>query len=521
LMAAAACGDEANDAPQLNIKMTDVMDVVTHSTTSQWSWAFFDCGSFGFHVATASTLLPTLFKQVASTSLAKNEVTAAWGYTLSAAHITTCVLMPCFGSYADNTARRKCLTVAFALLAINGAVCAAIFQESWQALLVCSCVSTVGYTIAVTLYNSLLPFVFDKDSVTAGSFVSCALSNVGAAAMMTLVLVLLTVKGEMKDNIPEGTTFAVVGAASMWWILFNTCFAYHVPEPPEADTAGASPKGVLASLYHTLQGDEMWATRRFLLASFFLSEGIGVVYSMAPIYAISECGMSHSTIFAAKLVNTLLGCVFPLGCEAAVRRVGVRTMYMVLAASMLLALGLCTALEDVWQYWALQVILAFTGTGTFALSRSVLATLAPRDKASELFGFNAFGSQVAGVTGPLVIAGIAQLTGLARIGFGLMAIFVVLGIVLLGTIPADSFNEEEDQSLESQPLNSSYAHSTEDAVKVDEAEENAENNADGAADVKANAEGKADELVANESTAGPSNAGNRTQRAQRKPTTNN
>ena len=70
-------------------------------------------------------------------------------------------------------------------------------------------------------------------------------------------------------------------------------------------------------------------------------------------------------------------------------------------------------------------------------------------------------------------------------------------------------------------MNSSYAHSTEDAVKVDEAEENAENNADGAADVKANAEGKADELVANESTAGPSNAGNRTQRAQRKPTTNN
>lgn len=192
----------------------------------------------------------------------------------------------------------------------------------------------------------------------------------------------------------------------------------------------------------------MAPTRRYLLASLLISEGSGTVYHMGTIYALSVCNIGHNTVFAATFASRVLGVFMSLAWEILTRRLGARNCYLFVGALMLVNTLLCATLFKAWQYWLLVILLSITGTGGsqpasktrskpacrclqnwhhlqrtcilplsstqqilvagFAIGRSLLATLAPPDKASEIFGFNSFAGQVAGVFGPLIFSTVAQ-----------------------------------------------------------------------------------------------------------------
>ena len=79
-----------------------------------------------------------------------------------------------------------------------------------------------------------------------------------------------------QDHIPIETSLVIVCVACLWWLGFVTLFGCAVEEPPTTDTEEGSTEeggeGIVARIGFTLRGEEMQATRRFLLASFLISE---------------------------------------------------------------------------------------------------------------------------------------------------------------------------------------------------------------------------------------------------------
>ena len=65
-----------------------------------------------------------------------------------------------------------------------------------------------------------------------------------------------------------------------------------------------------------------------------------------------------------------------------------------------------------WQFYLLAFLVGTVQGGSQALSRSLFATMIPRHKSSEFFGFFAVFEKFAGIFGPAVFAVTVSLTGL-------------------------------------------------------------------------------------------------------------
>jgi UMF1 family MFS transporter len=83
------------------------------------------------------------------------------------------------------------------------------------------------------------------------------------------------------------------------------------------------------------------------------------------------------------------------------------------------------------EFLILAVLVGMVQGGTQALSRSLFASLIPRAKSGEYFGFFAVAEKFAGILGPALFAVINGLSGSSRGAIlGVIGFFVVGGILL-------------------------------------------------------------------------------------------
>jgi UMF1 family MFS transporter len=76
--------------------------------------------------------------------------------------------------------------------------------------------------------------------------------------------------------------------------------------------------------------------------------------------------------------------------------------------------------------------------GSQALSRSLFATMIPRDKSSEFFGFFAVFEKFAGIFGPALFAITISLTGSSRNAILSVIAFFVAGAALLAVVDVEA-----------------------------------------------------------------------------------
>ena len=164
------------------------------------------------------------------------------------------------------------------------------------------------------------------------------------------------------------------------------------------------------------------------------------IYELVSIYALSACGISSHSLFTATLMSRVFGVFISLGWSV-VSTTGSREAYLVTQYLMLFVIVLCAFMDEAWHYYVVMLLLGVTGTGNFSLSRSMLARLVPRGKATEVFGFKSFMNEVAGVVGPLAFSFSSALTGGPRSGFIFIFISQVLGILVIHSINFDDSEE--------------------------------------------------------------------------------
>jgi UMF1 family MFS transporter len=83
------------------------------------------------------------------------------------------------------------------------------------------------------------------------------------------------------------------------------------------------------------------------------------------------------------------------------------------------------------HFYGLAVVVGLVQGGTQALSRSLFATMVPKTRSTEFFGFFSTGEKLAGVVGPALFGLMAQLTGSSRWGIISVTLLFAAGTVLL------------------------------------------------------------------------------------------
>jgi UMF1 family MFS transporter len=174
-----------------------------------------------------------------------------------------------------------------------------------------------------------------------------------------------------------------------------------------------------------------------LIAFLVYNDGISTIIKLSAVYG-DDIGLSTGALIVAIFVAQIVGIPFAFLFGGLAGRFGPkRSVLLGLVVYTGISIG-AYFLRTEAQFLALAVVLGIVQGGTQALSRSLFASLIPRHKSSEFFGFWSVLEKFAGVVGPALFATVHGLTGESRQAILSVIAFFVIGAILLTRVDVEA-----------------------------------------------------------------------------------
>ncbi len=409
------------------------------------AWAMYDWGISAAQTTIMTAVFPIFFVSYAGAGMAGTRATEAWGVANTVGAVLIAILAPLLGAVADYKAAKKRFLVAFMSLGVAG--CLAMFFIKQGQIVFASVLFVLvlaGATGSMTFYESLLPHIARDKEIDRVSTAGYALGYVGGGLLLALNLLWIQQPGMF--GLPSGEGLSAAAASlparlafvsvGVWWLLFSLPVLRTVPEPPrtlEADEA----LGVSAwRVAFTRLGETLRELRGYkqaflmMLAFTVYNDGIQTIIKMASVYG-TEIGIGQADLITAILLVQFIGipCAFAFGAIAG--RIGAkRSVFIGLAVY----IGICVfayGMTSAREFYVLAILVGLVQGGTQALSRSLFATLIPKHKSGEFFGFFSVFEKFGGILGPLVFAIVINQFDSSRLAILSVIVFFVVGAALL------------------------------------------------------------------------------------------
>jgi len=250
-----------------------------------------------------------------------------------------------------------------------------------------------------------------------------------------------------------GLTDAGVGtrlslaSVGVWWAIFSIPLFRKVPEPAIAAAAGEVREKVSLALGIRRLKATFAELRRYkqafllLLAFVIYNDGIQTIIRMASLYG-ANMGLDDGAMITALLMTQFIGvpAAFAFGMIAS--KIGAKTAVFiglfVYAAISILGYYMTTAAH----FFALAGLVGLVQGGTQALSRSLFASMIPKQKSSEFFAFFGVFERYAGILGPLVFGWVAAYWGNSRNAILAVVVFFIIGALLLTRVDVEAGRRE-------------------------------------------------------------------------------
>lgn len=400
------------------------------------AWAMYDWANSAFVLVIITAVFPLYYRNVAAAGLDPETATARYGWATSISLLAVALCAPLLGALADLRAIRKpLLGIAAGIGVLATGAMVFLGADMWVAALLLFALGNAGVTASFIFYDSLLPHIAtprEIDRVSAGGF---ALGYLGSGLLLALNLAWIQYPEAFGLPDAETATRLSFLSVALWWGLFSLPLFFRVPEPPPSSPAGGTtpgPRAVLSSVREVLR--DLRGNHRdafaVLLAIMFYNEGIGTIIRMAALYA-AGIGLPQSTVIAAILLVQFLGvpCAFLFGNLAGL--LGTRRTILAGLGVYALITVLAYRMTSSSEFYLLAVLVAFVQGGTQALSRSLFASMIPKTRSSEFFGFYSVFEKLSGVLGPGLFGMMVWLTGSNREAILSVLAFFVIGGVLL------------------------------------------------------------------------------------------
>ncbi len=405
---------------------------------AQRAWCLYDWGNSAFATSVTTAILPPWFAGLAARTLTPAQATAYWGYANSALLAVCAVLSPLVGAWADRRGGLKRILFVSVLIGALGSIGMAFTPPGhWRFALACFAPAFVAFTIAIVLYNTLLPVVArpaELDRVSARGY---GLGYLGGGLLLALHLAWILKPQWFALPSAEVAIRLAFATAGLWWLGFSLPLFRDVPEPRrhgKRTTLGDLPaetiRGLRGTFRHVIARPDLL---RYIAAFWLFSDGIGTVMRMASVYG-AEVGIGRESLIGALLMVQLVAAPASVAFGRMAPRFGPQRVVIVgLVAYAGIAL-FAFFLSEPWQFWTLAGFVALVQGGTQALSRSMFASLVPRRRMGEMFGFYSVSERLAGVVGPLVFGFATELGDSGRFGALTLIPFFLIGAWLLGRV---------------------------------------------------------------------------------------
>lgn len=399
------------------------------------AWALYDWANSAFMTTIVAAVFPIYFARVAAAGFTEDQASGRFAAASAVALLAVALIAPPLGSLADRRALRKLLLFGFASLGcLASAGLFFVAEGDWLFALILFGLGNFGAGASAVFYDALLPHLARPEEVDQASTAGFALGYLGGGLLLAVNLAWISHPAwfGLPSEGTLGPRLAFLSVA-LWWFVFTLPLMRRVPEPPALVARGPrlGRGGLFASARATLSEIRRYPEAFKLLVAFLLyNDGILTIIRMATIYG-TGIGLDSNHMILALLMVQFVGipCAFVFGAVA--DRIGAkRAVVLALCVYCLVAL-LGYFMATSWHFFALAGLVALVQGGAQALSRSLFASLVPRQKSAEFFGFFAVGEKFAGVLGPTLFAAVAMTSGSSRAAMLWVLVFFVVGGGLL------------------------------------------------------------------------------------------
>jgi MFS transporter, UMF1 family len=413
------------------------------------AWAMYDWASSSYNLVITSTIFPTYFESIAvdNKDLPGNTVTflgrqfentALYNYAIAIAMLIVAAMSPLLSSIADFKGNKKRFLNFF--LTIGSLACALMyfFDRSTLGLgLMTMIIACIGFWGGQVFYNSFLPEIAtyeDRDRVSAKGF---AYGYVGSVLLQLICFVFVMMNDTFGITKDKGAqiSFLLVG---IWWWAFGQFSLRRLPKPVPAGT-GDLQHNVLSKGYSELQ--KVWnqlkhipKLKRFLFSFFFYNMGVQTVMLVAALYGKSELDIKTESLIIAILIIQMIAIPGAYAISWLSSKIGnIKTLMMLVVLWIIMCVvAYYLPKGGVYEFYALGAAVGFIMGGIQSLSRSTYAKLMPETKdTASFFSFYDVTEKIAAVVGIFSFGYITELTGSQRSSVLALAIFFVLGLLLL------------------------------------------------------------------------------------------
>jgi UMF1 family MFS transporter len=407
------------------------------------AWALYDVANSAWMTTILQLFSPAFFVPFAASGLAADVARSRFAFGTSAAVIAAGLIGPWLGALADYKGRKKAFMGGF--LALGAALTAALYfvrEGEWATALAIYAMGNVAVTATLAFYNALLPGIAAAEEVDRVSTAGFALGYLGGGLVFALNAWMIASPATfgLADSYQAFRVSCVFVAA--WWVVFSIPLFRHVPEPasrlePGEDAGQSAGRIALRRLAGTFRELRAHKDAGWLLLAFLVyNDAVNTIIKMGTTFG-DEIGLPLGQVFLAVLMIQFVGVPFAFAFGLLADRIGAkRSIYLALAVYVGITV-LAFWLRTIGQFFAFAFAVAMVMGGIQALSRSLFATLIPRHKAGEMFGFFGIFDRFGGAIGSLLFGLMLALTGSSRPAILSLVVLFGLGALFLSRVDVE------------------------------------------------------------------------------------
>lgn len=411
---------------------------MTKYTKLERNWVMYDVGNSAL-VLLNTSIVPIYFNAI-NTGASAAELVSAWANAQTVASLVVALLMPVLGSLADYAGNKIKFFIGFFLTGLVLCFAQAIPMGALP-FLVAYVVCTIGLNSSMTFYDAMLTDVTTDERMDMVSSSGYAWGYVGSTIPFIVCLALIfggpALLG-LDTMLCTRLSFVITGA---WWLAFTvplirTYRQRFGKERGEGETLGKICANTFSGLAKTMRSIAKDRTLIvYMLAFFFYIDGVHTVISMATSYG-AALGIDSTQLVLALLVTQFVAFPSAIAYGKLAGRFG--TLRMIIAAVVAycgIVLFAAFALKTATEFWILAILVGLFQGGIQALSRSYFGKLVPKEHSNEYYGFFDIFGRYASVMGTFLVSVITAVTGSANLGVLSIGVLLVVGLVLLLTLP--------------------------------------------------------------------------------------
>lgn len=413
------------------------MDKYLHK--ARFGWCLYDWANSAFATVILAAVLPVYFVSLVPDNGAtlpffsahKFSAASLWGYSVSISMVVLAVAAPVLGALADRNGWHKRLMMLFWLFGcVATALLATTGKGDYLPATLFFILGNLAFAGANIFYNAYLPFLTPVEQADRLSARGFSYGYIGGGLVLAIVF-LLILKHDYFGFADRGaaTRFGFLITA-FWWFIFAIPTFIYLPKTEKRSV----PKGSFSLQSYFNQFKQLLHYRDlsiFLIAFLCYNDGIQTVISVSAIYAREELQLNQGTIIGCFLMIQFMAMPGALLFARLGEKIGTARAIVFSLSNFLLVCFFAYRMTSALEFWILGGVIAVILGGSQALSRSLFASMVPKQKSAEFFGFFAISSRFAAIFGPLLFALVADLSGSSRNSILALGIFFIVGGLLL------------------------------------------------------------------------------------------